>query len=123
MIKGIGIDLIEVERIENALIKYGERFLKKVFTESEIQYCESYKNSKYIHYAARFAVKEAFSKAIGTGLCSGFRLNCIGIKNELNGLPKIELFESLKEKYSTYRIYVSLSHIKNLAVAVVIIEE
>lgn len=123
MIKGIGIDLIEVERIQNAILKYGERFLNRVYTETEVQYCESFNDTKFVHYAARFAVKEAFSKAIGTGLSSGFRLNCIGIKNENNGLPKVELFGYLKDKYSSCNIIVSLSHIKNFAVAVVLLEE
>lgn len=123
MIRGIGIDLIEVDRIQKAIENYGERFLKRVFTQTEIQYCETFNENKYIHYAARFAVKEAFSKALGTGLTSGFKFNNIGIRNETNGFPTIELFDIMKEKYSVYRINVSLSHIKNFAVAIVIIEE
>lgn len=123
MIKGIGIDLIEVDRIRKAIEHYGKRFLERVFTQTEIQYCETFNENKYIHYAARFAVKEAFSKAIGTGLTNGFKLNNIGIRNETNGFPAIELFDILKEKYSVYRTNVSISHIKNFAIAVVTVEE
>ncbi len=123
MIVGIGIDIIEVERIKNAIETYGEHFLKRVFTENERKYCEEFKEKKYIHYAARFSAKEAFSKAIGTGLTQGFKLNHIGIINSLNGKPEIELFGELKEKWDTYKIFVSLSHINSHSVAMVIIEE
>ncbi|MGQ9819080.1 MAG: holo-ACP synthase [Candidatus Kapaibacteriales bacterium] len=123
MIRGIGIDLIEVDRVQKAIENYGDRFLKRVFTETEIRYCETFKESKYVHYAARFAVKEAFSKAIGTGLTNGFKFNSIGTRNEANGFPIVELYDNLKEKYNSYRIIVSISHIINLALAVVIIEE
>ncbi len=122
MVKGIGVDIVEVSRIQKAIEQYGERFLKRVFTESEIQYCESFREKKYLHYAARFAAKEAFSKAIGTGFTDGFKLNEVGIKNLENGKPQIFLLGGLKEKYSNFQMYVSLSHSDSYAVATVIIE-
>ncbi|HSE48224.1 MAG TPA: holo-ACP synthase, partial [Terriglobales bacterium] len=66
MIVGTGIDITEVDRVARAIARYGERFLRRVFTEAEIRYCESKKN-KAERYAARFAAKEAALKAIGTG--------------------------------------------------------
>jgi len=123
MIYGLGTDIVEVDRIKNSIEKYGNKFLNKVFTEIEISYCESYKDTKYPHYAARFAVKEAFSKAIGTGFTKGFKLNEIGVKNEENGKPVIELFGSLSEKWSSYKLFLSLSHSNINATASVIIEK
>ncbi|MCX7909384.1 MAG: holo-ACP synthase [Ignavibacteria bacterium] len=122
MIVGIGIDIIEVDRIKKAIETYGEKFLKRVFTDTEINYCEEFKEKKFLHYAVRFAAKEAFSKAIGTGLTQGFKLNQVGIVNERNGKPKIELYESMYEKWGMNQIHISLSHIDNIASAVVVIE-
>jgi holo-[acyl-carrier protein] synthase len=123
MIVGIGIDIIEVSRIKEAIENYGERFLKRVFTENEIKYCEEFKENKYVHYSARFSAKEAFSKAIGTGLAQGFKLNSVGIVNNSNGKPEIELLGELKEKWGDFKIFVSLSHINTHSTAVVIIEK
>lgn len=67
MIYGIGIDVVEVDRIEDAIAKQGEVFLRKLFTEAERKYCEQQKRPG-LHYAARFAAKEAVSKALGTGI-------------------------------------------------------
>ncbi|MEJ5286824.1 MAG: Holo-[acyl-carrier-protein] synthase [Candidatus Kapaibacterium sp.] len=122
MIVGVGIDIIEVDRIKKAIENYGERFLKRVFTEKEIEYCEEFKESKWVHYAVRFSAKEAFSKAIGTGLTQGFKLNEVGIKNSNNGKPEVDLYGELLEKWGKYKIFVSLSHINTVATAIVIIE-
>lgn len=122
MIVGVGIDIIEVERIKKAIETYGEHFLKRVFTNREIEYCEQFKENKYVHYAVRFSAKEAFSKAIGTGLTQGFKLNQVGIMNEDNGKPQIELNGQMAEKWGSFKIFVSLSHINSFASAVVIIE-
>lgn len=120
MIYGIGTDIIEVQRIKEALEKYGERFQKRVFTQTEIEYCETYNEKKYLHYAARFAAKESFSKAIGTGITQGFKLNEVGIRNEKGGKPVIELFGGLKEKWDNYKTEISLSHTEENAIAYII---
>jgi holo-[acyl-carrier protein] synthase len=122
MIYGIGTDLCEVNRIKQSIEKYGEKFVKRVFTQTEIEYCDLYKDKKYVHYAARFAAKEAFSKAIGTGFTEGFKLNEVGIVNEVSGKPNIELFGSLKEKYSHLKVHISLSHTDDNAHAYLILE-
>ncbi len=123
MIIGIGTDIIEVSRIKSSIEKYGKRFLERIFTETEIKYCESFKSTKYLHYAVRFAAKESFSKAIGTGITKGFKFKEIGIKNEKNGKPLVVLSGSLKDKYGDYKCYVTLSHTEENAVAYLTIEE
>ena len=122
MIFGIGTDIVEVSRIATAIEKYGERFLNRIFTKTEQEYCETYKDGKYLHYAARFAAKESFSKAIGTGITQGFRFNEIGIKNLESGEPIVELTGELAEKWGNYKLFISLSHTKEYAVAMLVME-
>ncbi len=121
MIVGIGTDIVEVERIKSAIEKYGLRFLDRVFTETEQKYCESFNSTKYLHYAARFAAKEAFSKAIGTGITQGFKFKEVGVENEKSGKPLIRLSGELKDKWQKYHIDVSLSHTGDNALAYIII--
>lgn len=122
MILGIGTDIIEVERIKGTLEKYGERFKNKMFTQVEIDYCEQFKDKKYSHYAARFAAKEAFSKAIGTGFARGFKFKEVYIQNLNTGAPIVVLDGSLKDKYGENIIKVSLSHTDNNAIAYLTME-
>jgi holo-[acyl-carrier protein] synthase len=123
MINGIGTDIIEVQRIKEAIEKYKDKFTGKIFTQEEIDYSMSFKNREHVHLAARFAVKEAFSKAIGTGLTQGFKLNEVSIKNKESGEPELILTGGLAEKYSNYKFHVTISHTESTAVAVVIMEE
>ncbi len=123
MIYGIGIDLIEVERMSEKIGKQ-PGFREFVFSEQEIAYCEKHTN-KFEHYAARFAAKEAFFKAIGTGWREGTLFNEVEIGNEENGKPQVKLlgktaitFENMK----LGKIFVSLSHLKSMATAIVMIE-
>lgn len=123
MIIGIGTDIVEIVRIKKIIEKHGERFLDRVYTKTEQEYCESFKVNKYQHYAARFAAKESFSKAIGTGFSKGFKFQEIGIDNEKSGNPFVVLDGNFKEKYGMYDVHVSLSHTDNNAIAYVIIQE
>jgi holo-[acyl-carrier protein] synthase len=123
MIDGIGIDMIEVDRIKQN-IQNGE-FKEMIFSENEINYCES-KANKFEHYAARFAAKEAFFKALGTGWSEGTNFNEVEIINSENGKPEIVLNGTTQKTLSALgiiKILVSLSHLKTLATAVVIIEK
>ena len=123
MIVGTGIDIIEVARIAKVM----ERdlgFRDKIYTEGEIAYCESKKN-KYQHYAARFSAKEALMKAIGTGWRFGIRFADIEVYHDDLGQPHILLngkAKELAEKEGFSKIHVSLSHVKELATAVVVLE-
>lgn len=123
MIVGIGTDIIEVNRIQDAIDKYGERFLKRIFTDIEQNYCEQFNETKYLHYAARFAAKEAFSKAIGTGITDGFKFSEVGIKNESSGKPILILSGGLEKQWKACTIQVTLSHTNNNASAFVILEQ
>ena len=123
MIKGLGIDLIDVERVAYR-IGNKEGFRELVFSPGEIEYCEA-KGNKFEHYAARFAAKEAFFKAIGTGWANGTTFNEVEIINDENGKPGIQLLgQTAKtlESLNPVNISVSLTHLKTMAAAIVIIE-
>lgn len=124
MIIGVGIDMIEVERV-NEKIDKNNGFKEKIFSEQEIIFCESKKN-KTENYAARFAAKEAFLKATGLGLTLGHQLSEIEVVNDNLGKPSFNLTGEVKKKSlekNWNRIHLSLSHLKNVACAIVIIEE
>ena len=123
MIFGIGTDLIEVERVSDKM-QNSPGFKELVFTPAEISYCEM-KTYKYEHYAARFAAKEAFLKAIGTGWRSGTAFNEIEVYNDEQGKPELRFYgitEKTVEKMKIGNIFVSLSHLKSVACAMVILE-
>ena len=124
MIAGLGIDLVEVERIEEKIAKENG-FRELVFTVNEIAYCES-KTHKYEHYAARFAATEAFFKALGTGWLADTSFNEVEIVNNKLGKPEIVLLGLTKttiDVLGNFNITLSLTHIKSAASAVVILEK
>ena len=123
MITGIGIDITEVERIAEKMGKE-QGFRELVFSAHEIRYCEAAAN-KYEHYAARFAAKEAFFKAIGTGWANGTAFNEIEITHDEKGKPLLTLLGATAiamQQKGIGTIFVSLSHVKTMATAVVVIE-
>ena len=91
MIIGIGSDLCNIERIENSLARFGERFIARVFTETERARAEKRPLTRAGTYAKRFAAKEAFSKAVGTGFKRGVFMKDIGVVNLPGGAPTLEL--------------------------------
>ena len=123
MIFGIGTDLIEVERVAEKMEKKAG-FKELVFSADEIMYCEA-RTFKYEHYAARFAAKEAFLKALGTGWRSGTAFNEIEIYNDEEGKPEMR-FHGITATTVTDlklgKIFVSLSHLKTMVCAMVVIE-
>ena len=123
MLIGIGTDIVDVPRIKHSFDEYGDRFLNRVFTPTEIAYCDHFGDTRFLHYAARFAAKEAFSKAIGTGMRQGMAFKLVGIRNEPSGLPRIELFGAMQEKWGAHTIHVTLSHTALIGLAVVVIEK
>lgn len=125
MIFGVGIDIIEVSRIEKQLSRGDDRFQRRLFTDREIAYCER-KKFKGLHYAARFAAKEAFLKALGTGLGGGLSWKDVEIVNNEAGKPTLRLdgkARLLAEGLGLTGLHVSLTHVKDTAAAVVIIEK
>ncbi|MCK4979998.1 MAG: holo-ACP synthase [Candidatus Delongbacteria bacterium] len=124
MIFGIGTDIIQIERVKKS-IETIPGFSAKIFTPLEIKYCLSKKN-KYEHFAARFAAKEAFFKAIGTGWRGGLAFSEIEVNNDDLGKPSFELYGKTKEFSDVnnfLNIHLSITHIKELAQAFVIIEK
>lgn len=123
IIYGIGIDIVDVSRIEAAAKKWGNRFLRRVFTETELTYCFK-KAGPYTSLAARFAAKEAFIKALQADVV--IPLRDIETLNNEKGVPSIRLYgraiEVYKKSVREGTIHLSLSHDRNLAIAFVIIE-
>ena len=123
MIFGIGTDLIEVARIAEKMEKKAG-FKELVFSADEIIYCEA-RTFKYEHYAARFAAKEAFLKALGTGWRSGTAFNEIEIYNDEEGKPEMRfhgITATTVSELKLGKVLVSFSHLKTMACAMVVIE-
>jgi len=124
LIFGAGTDIIEVERVEEKLLRTAS-LKNKLFTPTEIAYCES-KHRPALHFAARFAAKEAFLKAMGTGWSGGHQFSEIEIINNSLGKPLLYVHGKVKEFCEAHGIgamEVSLTHIKDVASAVVVLEK
>ena len=121
-IRGIGVDVIEVNRIRRTIDERGNAFLTKVFSETEVAYCRS-KKDPIQHFAARFAAKEAVGKALRTGWSGAFRWKDVEVVNEPSGAPKIVLHEKLAETLRRCQIHLSISHTETTVVAYAVIEE
>ena len=125
-IYGIGTDIVNIKRIDKSIKKYGSHFKNRIFSKKEIIYCEKRKNSS-ASYAKRFAAKEAFSKALGTGIKKGIYFKNIQITNDDLGKPSIKLNGTTaallkkKLKKKKYYVHLSLSDDRPLAQATVII--
>jgi holo-[acyl-carrier protein] synthase len=115
-IESVGIDLADVPRIRKAIEQYGDRFLSRVFTPWEIQYCHSKINPE-LSFAARFAVKEAVFKAIGTGFAEGVKWTSVEVVNDKSGQPQVRLGQAIRRHIGSKEIMISLSHTKDYAIA------
>ena len=121
MIVGIGIDIAEIERIKQSIEKFGDAFLNKIFTKGELEYSLP-KANKYQHLAARFAAKEAISKALATGWNKEFRWKDVEIYNEPSGLPKVKLHGKLQAFLGDDKeLKISMSHADNYVACVAIL--
>ena len=123
MIKGIGVDMVEIGRVQK-LIEKDQGFAARIFTEREIAYCES-KFFKAQHYAARFTAKEAFFKALGTGFRGGMGWRDVEVENDALGKPRLRLAAVALQKFEKRKLkkaLLSLSHTREMAVALVVIE-
>lgn len=121
---GIGIDIVQIDRMEKMIDKHGDVFAKKVFHKNELAIYQGLKH-KARFLAKRFAAKEAFAKAFGTGIAKGITLPNIEISNDEFGKPFIILHKATKEKFSSIKsssIFLSISDEKMYAVAQVVIE-
>lgn len=123
MVIGIGIDLVEVARVAKACERFGDRFLKRLFLAEEIGYCYGFSDPQP-HLAARFAAKEAVSKAFGTGIGTRLSWLDIEVRNHISGQPYVLLHgkgrDLLRERGAS-SVHLSLSHTDKHAVAVALI--
>lgn len=121
-IQGIGVDVVDVKRMKVALDTWGPGLIRKMFTDTEIAYCRS-KKKPHEHFTARFAAKEAVSKAMETGWSGKFRWRDVEVVNDASGAPKVILHDFVAEQLSQCRVHVSLSHTENTVVAFAVIEK
>jgi holo-[acyl-carrier protein] synthase len=122
MLQGLGVDLIEVGRIRKACDRWGERFLRRVFTAGERAYCMRKAHPEQ-SLAARFAAKEAVLKAIGTGLSGGIRWTDVEVVNEPGGKPGVKLGERITRIIGQRKVLLTISHTRELAIAQAILLE
>jgi len=123
MILGIGVDIVKNCRIETLIDKYGKHFLGKVYTEAEIEYCQSKKKAA-VSFAARFAAKEAVLKALGTGMRNNSWQDIEILNNNL-GKPEVNLSAKTKKKADELKvssIFLSISHEKEYSIAQIVME-
>lgn len=125
MVVGIGTDIIEIDRIERSVARYGDSFLRRVFTPLETAYCQRKKNSAE-SFAARFAAKEAGAKALGTGISRGVNWREFEVRRAPGGRPELHLSgraAEIAETLGIRRLALSLTHSRKEAMAVVIAED
>jgi len=124
MVIGIGVDIIEIERVKKLIEKFSGKFIKKVFSAREMDYCRRFSDPGRC-FAARFAAKEAVLKALGTGLAQGVRWREVEIVNLPGGAPEVVLTgkaAALANTKGVQKVLVSLAHGKNEAIAFVLLE-
>ncbi|HEY5329087.1 MAG TPA: holo-ACP synthase [Acidobacteriaceae bacterium] len=125
MVIGLGTDLIEIERIERSVARFGERFLERVFTPGEIAYCHA-KRGPAESFAARFAAKEAGAKALGTGISRGVSWKEFEVKRKPGQRPELHLSGRAAEvarELGVNRMSLSLTHSRHMSMAVVVAED
>lgn len=125
MIVGLGIDMVELARIKASLQRFGERFLHRVLTEGEYQSLPSVPEQQVSYVASRFAAKEAAVKALGTGFSQGIGLHQVEVLNLPSGQPRLLLHAAAlrqAEALRAHTFFLSLSHERRNAVAVVVLE-
>jgi holo-[acyl-carrier protein] synthase len=125
MVLGVGTDLIEIARIQQSIARFGDRFLRRVFTPREIDYCRRKKNAAE-SFAARFAAKEAGAKALGTGISQGVSWLELEVVRQSSGKPTLQLAGRAAQRalqLGVATVSLSLTHSKDIALAVVVMED
>jgi holo-[acyl-carrier protein] synthase len=125
MVIGLGTDLIEIERIERSVARFGERFLERVFTPGEIAYCQAKKGSAE-SFAARFAAKEAGAKALGTGISRGVGWKDLEVRRQSGQRPELHLSgraQEIAQSLGVRKMSLSLTHSRQMSMAVVVAED
>jgi holo-[acyl-carrier protein] synthase len=120
VINAIGTDIEEIERVREVVERWGDKFVRRVFTDNEIEYCNALAE-KYGSMAARFAAKEAVIKAMGLAKGHGIRWKDIEIVNNKNGKPRVRLHGNARRHVKEDKVLVSLSHARKYVVAMAVI--
>lgn len=126
MVVGLGTDMIEIDRIEDSIRQFGQRFFDRVYTPAEVAYCQRKKKHAAESFAARFAAKEAGAKALGTGISRGVSWKEFEVRREPSGRPTLHLSGralELASELGIHRLSLSLTHGRNTAIAVVVAED
>lgn len=124
-IVSLGLDLTQIERLAEAEGRRGVRFLERLFTAGERAYCERREARRHVHYAGRFAVKEAVMKALGTGWAQGVRWTDIEVTRDPGGPPQLVLHgesAELARRRGIDRWHITITHDAGIAAAVVVAE-
>ena len=124
MIKGIGVDAVQIDRFRRAMGRWGKRFLNRLFSENEMEECQKWKDP-VPHLAVKFAAKEAFSKAMGTGFGAMLSPRELEVLHDASGVPRFTVSEKIKRQLKVRKIeniFLSLSHDGGLGIAFVIME-
>lgn len=124
MIAGIGVDMVKVSRIEKAISSWGDRFINRIFTANEYNFIAA-RHNHISAFALHFAAKEAFSKAVGTGMRGGFKWSDVEVFHYASGKPGLKLYgraNELCQDLGVERFHLSLSDDSGLAIAIVILE-
>jgi holo-[acyl-carrier protein] synthase len=124
MIVGIGVDVVEIPRLRKTFERHGDRFVRRVFTQAEQEYCRAHADA-IPHYAARFAAKEALFKALGTGWARGVTWLDVEVRREAQAAPELGLkgeAEKLSKSLGMRSIHVTLSHSDAVAIAFVVLD-
>lgn len=119
--RGLGNDLIEIERMRKTMQKYGEHFIDRIFTQREKDYCQKFQDPTP-HFAARFAAKEAVAKALGTGIGKKLSWHDIEIVNGPEGKPSVVLSAKSRKAFQDPKLLIAISHSTTLATAVAVWE-
>lgn len=122
MITGIGVDVIEIERIRRSIDRFGSRFLTKIFTADEIEFCTGRAQASR-HFAELFAAKEAVSKAMATGNTGDFGWLNVEVIYDKKGKPDVRFYNAMKRVIEGYTVFLSLSHSEHIVIACVMIEK
>jgi holo-[acyl-carrier protein] synthase len=124
MITGIGIDVVQNDRIRASIEKFADRFVNRIYTEGEKEYCKKSANPA-LHYAARWAAKEAAFKALGTGWAGGIQWKDVEVERLASGKPELRLHGealTIATRMGVTRLHVSLTHDQLISCAVVVFE-
>jgi len=126
MVLGLGTDMIEIDRIEHSISRFGDSFLERIYTPAEIAYCRQKKKTAAESFAARFAAKEAAAKALGTGISRGVTWREMEVLRHPGQRPTLHLHgraASIAARLGVRHLALSLSHTRELAIAIVVAED